>query len=416
MALPIVLVVLTIVSSLLIGLSALSASEPTIAANQLVAAQARALAEAGVERARWALRHPGHADGIPPGGPIPAPYDGSQPLPVSSGAAVVGGFRVTVAARDTVPYPAECPAPSSMSRADRCIVAVAWAPDETARRPQARRKIVTVLSNPRLFFTDPPAALSIRGRLGLGDEALVDARSDTICGAKVGTATTALTSISGEAVEIRGATDGNDTRNEITDAAGGPLPPGARDLVTNLAGTALDPFTWTDADVDSLRRYARTYGTYRQGSQRFASGALPNGVVFIDTASGANISRAGVSPETPLSDFARVDVLDDAPADPSGIWSGLLFVNGTLAITGSVRMRGLLYAQDDLHYHGAGHVGGVMISRNIRDASAAGVDSDLLGAATLLYSCADARTGGDTLPDAWVATSRSYREICASCS
>src|SRR5262245_15089285 len=123
MALPMALVVVLIVSSLVVGFSTLSATEPTIASNHLLGAQARALAEAGIERAVWALQNPGHAVGIPSSGRIPAPYDGSQLLFVSRGTSDVGGFRVTVAAGSTTPYPADCPSPHSMSRADRCIVA-----------------------------------------------------------------------------------------------------------------------------------------------------------------------------------------------------------------------------------------------------------------------------------------------------
>ncbi len=46
---------LLILSALVVGFSVLSATEPTIANNQLMVAQARSLAEAGVERAVWAL-------------------------------------------------------------------------------------------------------------------------------------------------------------------------------------------------------------------------------------------------------------------------------------------------------------------------------------------------------------------------
>jgi hypothetical protein len=417
-ALPLTLLILLILSMLVIGLSALSATEPTIASNHLMAARARALAEAGVERAVWALQNPGHPNGIPRTGPIPAPYDGSAPVLVSAGGTPAGGFRVTVAGRNTTPYPAECPMPSSMSRADRCIVSVGWAPDDATNHPKAHRKITAALSNPQLFFPDPPAALSVRGDLELGDGAQVDARPDSACGKKVGTLATGSTAIGDKASKIWGAADDNDVPNEVSDAGKGPLPPGAHDVVTNLGSAAFDQFAWTDADLDSLRRYARSFGTYRQGVQRLASSNLPNGVVFIDTASGTNITRDGVSPATPPSDFASVDLRADAPADPGGVFRGVLFVNGTLSISGAIRTRGLVYAQNDLSYHatGGGGVSGAVISRNIRDLSSSSVDSDLLATASIVYSCADARTGGDTIPDAWVVTSGSYREVCDSCS
>ena len=54
-ALPLAMLTLIILSALIIGFSVLGSSEPTIANNQLRVAQARAAAEAGVERAVWAL-------------------------------------------------------------------------------------------------------------------------------------------------------------------------------------------------------------------------------------------------------------------------------------------------------------------------------------------------------------------------
>src|SRR5262249_43080756 len=158
----------------------------------------------------------------------------------------------------------------------------------------------------------------------------------------------------------------------------GPLPPAAHDIVTNLATASFDQFAWNDADLDSLRRYARTHGTYRRGVQRLASGNLPNGLIFIDTVSGSNITREGLSPATPVSDFAAVDVHGDAPADSTGVFRGVLFVNGTASVAGDFRMRGLLYAQNDLSYHGnSGGVTGAVISRNIRDFASTSIDSDL---------------------------------------
>ncbi|HXJ84235.1 MAG TPA: hypothetical protein VMS64_36815 [Candidatus Methylomirabilis sp.] len=418
LALPMAMVVMLILSALAVGLSALSATEPVIAVNHLLGVQTRSLAEAGVERAVWALKNAGHVLGISGPGRIPAPYDGSRLLLVPIGPYATGGFRVTVAAWDTIPYPAECPAPSSMSRADRCIVSVGWVPDDTTSGRKAHRKIAVVLSNPRLFFTDPPAALSVRGGLELGDNTLIDARRDSTCGSKVGTLTTALTSTSALNAQVWGAADSNNTSNEVTDAADGPLPSSAHDIVTNLAATSFDQFTWSDADIDSLRRYAKAHGTYRQGIQRFGSGNLPNGVVFVDTLSGANIIPEGSLPATPVSDFAVVNIAGDAPADASGIFRGVLFVNGTLSISGSFRMRGLLYAQNDLSYHatGAGGITGAVISRNIRDRSSTSIDSDRLGTASVVYDCVDARTGGNTLPDAWEATSGTYRELCDTCT
>ena len=140
-ALPMAMLALLILSALVVGFSVLSATEPTIASNQLMVAQARSVAEAGVERAIWALNNPANTSGIPATGAIPAPYTGSQLILVSNGSSNLGGFRVTVAAATTSPYPPECPAPSSMSRGDRCIVAVGWVPNDTTSSSKAHQKI-----------------------------------------------------------------------------------------------------------------------------------------------------------------------------------------------------------------------------------------------------------------------------------
>ncbi|MEK7838438.1 MAG: PilX N-terminal domain-containing pilus assembly protein, partial [candidate division NC10 bacterium] len=79
-ALPMALIALLILTALVVAFSVLSTSEPTIAANHLRVAQARALAEAGVERAVWALTNSTATGGLldPLPSPVPAPYDGSQ--------------------------------------------------------------------------------------------------------------------------------------------------------------------------------------------------------------------------------------------------------------------------------------------------------------------------------------------------
>src|SRR5438045_2189371 len=92
-AMPLALITLLILSGLVVGFSALAATEPTIAGNQLATTQARALAEAGVERAIWALKNPADPKGIPSPlvRPTPAPFDGSRTVRVSIGSVGVGG-------------------------------------------------------------------------------------------------------------------------------------------------------------------------------------------------------------------------------------------------------------------------------------------------------------------------------------
>lgn len=410
-ALPMAMLALLVLSGLVVGFSALSVTEPTIGANQLMTSQARFLAEAGVEHAIWALQNARDPKGLPSplAHPVPAPFDGSRFVPVSTGGVSIGGFRVTVTTGD----------PGCPTSADRCITSVGWAPSDATSRPTAHRKITVTVSNPQLLFKDPPAALAVRGDLQLADNALVDSRTDTSCGRKVATVATGDTDVQGPAAEVRGAADNNNVPNEITDASHGPLPANAHDIVRNLAPASFDRFAFSDADINFLRAYARARGTYLQGAVRFdASHPIPNGLVFVDTVTGTNITSEGVTPATPTSDFANVSIRGNATADPGGVFRGWLFVNGSLSIDGSVPMRGLVYAQDHISYHGvgAGGIDGVLIGRNIRALSSTSVDSALQGRALISYNCLSAKTGGDTIPDRWAIRPGTYRELCDSCS
>jgi hypothetical protein len=410
-ALPMAMLVLLVLSVLVVGFSAMSASEPTIASNQLLASQARFLAEAGVERAIWALQNPGARGGLPSPlpHPVPAPFDGSQLVPVSTPDVSVGGFRVSV----TTGGPG-CP-----TSAERCITSVGWAPGDASGLRTAHRKLTVTANNPQLLFKDPPAAVMVRGDLQVAGNVLVDARTDSSCGGKAGTVATGTTDVQGQATDVRGAADGNDVPNEVTDAQHGPLPAGAHDIVRNLATSSFDQFAWSDADINFLRAYAKAHGTYLRGPARFDSTkTLPNGLVFVDTFTGTNITREGIAPATPTSDFADVSIRGNASADPSGVFRGWLFVNGSLSIDGTFPMRGLVYTQDDISYHGLGAAGidGALIGRNIRAVSSTSIDSALSGRALINYNCVQARTGSGTIPDRWTFTPGTYKELCDSCS
>jgi hypothetical protein len=119
-ALPLAIVTLVLLSSLILGLSIMSATEPTIAANQLRTAQARALAEAGIERALWALANPEAPNGLPDPLPatVPPPYDGSRLIVMAAGRVLLGGFRVEVVA--------------GAAQNERDVLSVGWAPTDDA--------------------------------------------------------------------------------------------------------------------------------------------------------------------------------------------------------------------------------------------------------------------------------------------
>jgi hypothetical protein len=408
-ALPMAMLALLVLSIQLVGFSFLSTTEPTIAGNQLMAAQARSLAEAGIERAMWALNNPDAPQGIPGSAPLPAswtapaPYDGSQLVSVASAGARIGGFRVTVT--------------RGASSAELVISSVGWVPDDSARSVKAHRTMTVTVFNPRFLFKDPPAAVSVRGALQAGGNALIDSRGDTSCGAKSGTVTTGALSMDDDAPAIYGA-DGNDTRNQRHDAAQGAVPASAFDAVENVDTRSLDAYAWTTADISALRTYARAKGTYRQGSVSFsAADPIPNGVVFVDTVSGRTIAADGDVPGTSLSDLARVDIRADAPADPDGVFKGLLFVNGTLSVDGNFTMHGFVHAESAIRYRavGPGGVRGAMVSRNIGGQSPTRIDSDSPGTAVVAYDCQHVKSGGGSLADRWNPEPGTYRETCDSC-
>jgi hypothetical protein len=422
-ALPIAMLALIILSALIIGFSVLASTEPSIANNQLMVAQARSLSEAGIERAVWALNlgltNPTDPNAIPPSmaGTASAPYDGSQLLPVSIGGTTVGGFFVTVTKPPGV-------------NLERIITAVGWVPNDTPSTRKAHQKVsVTVVGPPA--FPPPPAALSVRGELQAGGSSLIDARLDrplapgepslSSCGAKDGTLTTGSTSISGN-TKVYGA-DGND--NPQSGSSGTPYDGDyPYDAVQGVPTSAFDPYILTDADIDGLRAYAKAHGTYLQGAVSFCASCvlpngepalIPNGLVFIDTLSGTNITQEGVTPPTPPSDFADVSIQGNptvpVAGDQSPPFSGWLFVNGSLRIDGQFQAHGLIYAQNDISYRGIGGGGiwGAMMSRNIRDTSSTSIDSNTVGNALINYNCVWAENGGGMLKT-WLIQSGSYKE------
>jgi len=137
-ALPAALFGLVILTSLMIAFTLLAQSEPDLANNHMMSARARAFAEAGVERAIWALNNTA-ASGL--SDPLPAilapPYDGSQFLwgeQVNN--VTVGEFKVTIA-----PVAGD---PNSVN-----ITAVGYAPDHT--NPRAIRKITVAYAQNWMF-------------------------------------------------------------------------------------------------------------------------------------------------------------------------------------------------------------------------------------------------------------------------
>ena len=384
-ALPMAMLALVLLSALIIAFSMLASSEPVLANNQLQVAQARAVAESGVERAIWALNNPADTNGIPNPLVTPAaPYDGSTTTAVMKDGVQVGVFTVSVT-NGTVAN-------------ERVIVATGWVPSDTAANRVKQKIQVSVL---QFLFSGfpPPAALTVEGEISIGGNTLIDSRADTTCGNKAGSYSQGFTTVTGSA-DVYGA-DGNNTHNQATD------------VVQNQPASSFDQYTLSNTDLNQLKKLAQANGTYYQGTVTFdASNRLNNGVVFIDTVSGSNIDVNGPN-TTDSSDFASVTIHGNAPSSADGIFHGLLIVNGTVSISGNFQMYGLVYATNDFNYTGTGtgQIVGAVLSRNIRDTSASTVDTNTGGNASIIYNCNYAKTGGGQSNPGFLPEKGTYREI-----
>jgi len=384
------LMIILILSALMAAFSVLGASEPTLAANQQRVAQARAIAESGLERAIWALNNPGDASGILNPLVTPAaPYDGSTAFPVMLNGVQVGVFKVSVT--------------NGAAPSERDIVATGWVPSDTAASPVKQRIQVTVTKG---RFLDAPGPLTVRGELDIGGHSYIDSRSDTSCGNKGGSWSKGATSRQGSA-KVFGYDDAtpNETALYANDASA--------DIVSQVPDSVFDTFTYSNDELDMLKAIARASGHYYAtpagGTVLFNAGnPVPNGLIFVDTVSGKNIT-----PATPSSDFGKLKISGNAAADADNVFKGWIIVNGSASIDGIFQMHGLLYVVNDLSYQGigAGQIVGAVISQNVRDISSTTIDSDTGGNSTIIWNCAYAKNGDLRVPQSYFIKPGTYKEV-----
>jgi len=399
----------------------LAQTEPMIAKNHLLATQARAQAEAGFERAVWALSQGAIAKAAVPAVAIPAnaidpdllPIDGSiAPAPYNGSVYVIsgttGGFEVTVTRQP------------GMGKNQREVVAIGYAPGNTGPARSHRIIRATVEKLPDVAF-DTPCALCVKGDVGVGGNSAIDATLDTSCGNKLGVVSVGTLTESGSA-SIKAA-DGNAVPNQSTD------------YQQNAPPSAFDSMTLSAKNFTTLRDLAKLNGTYfgpgspngtvasspaYTGSVHFsASNQVKNGIVFIDTVSGNNIPTV-VADQNP-SDFANV-VIDGNPfiGDTSAPnqFKGWIVVNGSLAISGGMKINGLVYVVNDLTYNGTGtgEINGLAISQNIRDTTETAIstavdeDSTTVGNSRVKFNCANTRSWA-FIPQNFRLVPGTYREV-----
>lgn len=417
-ALPMALLTLVLLTTLMLAFAAMSQTEPLIAGNQLRVSQARAMAESGLEHAVWALS----VGNVIPGDPLPAgslanPMPSSPaPVPFDGGTFTVmgmtGGYTVQVTTPDPVNRPMR-----------RDVVAVGWTPTNTASN--THRRITATVQGLADLALGAPCALCVRGDVDVSGTSLVDSRTDGDCGSgipKFGAYTSGELEQAG-ASSIRGQSGTDPDGNQ----------PGV-DYATNQPASSFDAFSFNDDHLDSLKELAKKNGTYfgpgypngtpasspaYTGNVIFNSGnKLKSGIVFLDTITGHNIVSCptGSPPScvpTPESEFANVSISGNPFIDPS--FSGMIVVNGRLAITGNMRIAGLVYVLDDLVYNGTGtgEISGLVISQNVRNTTATTItdtDSTSVGNSRIKLNCANAR-GAGRAPRTFVLVPGTYREL-----
>jgi hypothetical protein len=369
-ALPTAMVMLVILTALTFAFTTLATTEPLISRNHTMAAQARAFAESGIERAIWVMTNatPAFSAGI-----APAPYDGSQLQTVS----VNGGFTVRI-------IDGADPAKTKL------VTAIGWAPD-SAGQLRGARKIEATIQRFALGTITPPAALAVTGSLQLAGNATISSWSGTTgvvhCGTAPsgGTISTGTTNRTGSA-EVRGPDDG--TGNE------------AEDMPSNQPSTSIPSLSLDD--LDALRAYAKSRGTYYQGDTNFnSSNPLPadGGVVFVDTTTGNDLT-----PSTPSNEVGNVTITSNQT------WSGWIVAMGDVNISGTVSITGAVYARNDFVFTGNGTIRGAVFTENKLGTIASTVDSSTMGSSQIIYDCPAFQSGGNTVSQQWALKKGTFRE------
>jgi len=383
-ALPITLILMALITSLTVAFLAFTSAEPVIASNQMANAQARAIAESGVERALWALSKgetlpsPVGALADPLPAPVPAPYDGSTYVSVG-----VGEFKVTVA--------------NGAATNERDIIAVGYVPNHT--NPIAIKKIQTTVTH--IKIPTPPCAVCAGGEAPAGATTNIQIGGSASISASLAQGAQYCAGVTPASAAYSGGTIGTNGTPNITGPAGGP------GILTNQPASNFSSFMFSDNDFATLKALAKQNGTYYQGSQTWTS-PPPNGIIVVDTPSG--------NPLTNTSPTADQSVVVDIHGSWAQGWSGWLVVAGSIWISGNAQLSGLVYAQNDvtLHGNGNGNVTGAVVSTNRVDTQSTNIDTDDTGNAPVTYDCPAVQSGGGAVPINWFVKPGTFREVAGS--
>ena len=393
-ALPMALIVMAILTALMAAFAVLATSEPQIASNQVASAQARALAESGVERVLWALTT-GEASPTTAGVitldanynllNVPAAYNGTTENGLG-----VGSFKVSIT--------------DGAQRNIKVVTAVGFVPNAT--NPIAIKKIITQVT--RFNWITPQCGLCAGGEdpaghattIKVGGSASVNASLTAQGGVPAGQYCSGVTPAS--AVGSTGLVTVNGNPNlspppGYTNAS--PCPDGAA-----CTQTFPSTMTLTDSDMATLKAMAKTNGLYVKGSPTWHVPPT-NGLIFVDTT-----DESVLSASTPLANVPTVSL------HGSVNFSGWLIVAGNVDVSGGINMTGMIYAQNTVTLHGAGHglYTGAVISTNRMDNSSTNIDDEDVGNAPISYNCPAVRNGGGFLSQSWFLMPGTYREVSGS--
>jgi len=393
-ALPMALIVMAILTALMAAFAVLATSEPQIASNQVASAQARALAESGVERVLWALTT-GEASPTTAGVitldanynllNVPAAYNGTTENGLG-----VGSFRVLIT--------------DGAQRNIKVVTAVGFVPNAT--NPIAIKKIITQVT--RFNWITPQCGLCAGGEdplghattIKVGGSASINASLSAQGGVPAGQYCSGVTPAS--AVGSTGSVTVNGSPNLTA-------PPGYTNVPPCPAGAACtqtfpSTMTLTDSDMATLKAMAKTNGLYVKGSPTWHVPPT-NGLIFVDTT-----DESVLSASTPLANVPTVSL------HGSINFSGWLIVAGNVDVSGGINMTGMIYAQNTVTLHGAGHglYTGAVISTNRMDNSSTNIDDEDVGNAPISYNCPAVRNGGGFLSQSWFLMPGTYREVSGS--
>lgn len=354
-AFPMAMIFLALLSVLMITFAVLGQTEALIGSNHMLVAQARAQAESGFERAVWALRQ-GHLDPtstdpmvLKDTDTLPkAPYDAS----VFFASGLTGGYVVRVTSPD--------PTRPTLRR----ITAQGCVPDCADGTRRAHRVIEADVT-----LNDPPgcngAIVCSPGDIAIAGNAKINGDTPgSDCQQPLGANTSGDLTQSGAASSVCGT-------NGCGEGVG---------YADNIAESeAMSEAMLTPGQLATLRELAKQNGTYWGpghpngtpaptpawgGVVSFNSGyKLKDGIVFIDTISGTDIPT-DPSLQNP-ADLAQVSISGNPFV--SDEFQGWIIVNGSLSISGNMKVNGLVYAFDSFSYFGTGtgSINGTVVARNL---------------------------------------------------